>query len=76
MKYSEEQQRQNIEKVKGTMVKVRRDPESQYSGRVAEIVGYRPPLVWELDREIYGTRFHHDRNVRTLDGQRIESLID
>lgn len=75
------QQQANIEAVKGTVVKVRKatpmgEPVSEtWSTKTARIVNYHSPLVWELSQSIYGSEYHHDSHVRTLDGRRLSELV-
>lgn len=70
----EEQQLANVEAVKGTPVKVK-NPNGGWSKVKLHIVDYYSPLVWKLDHSIYGSEFHHDRHVRTLDGKRLHELV-
>ncbi len=67
--------RKNIEKARGTTVKVRRDEDDSWSTKTAEIIDYHPPFVWELSRSIYGSEYHIDNNVRTLGGRRLAVMV-
>lgn len=72
---TEAQQQKNIDAVKGVEVRVVFPDTGKQSRKTARIVGYHSPLVWELDTEIYGTRYHHDRYIRTLQGKQLAQLV-
>lgn len=76
MNYSEAQQAENVLKVIGVEVTLRRYLDQQ-KVKVAKIKAYRAPCVWELDREIGSpkSRFHSDGDVCLLSGERVGSLI-
>lgn len=74
--YSRQEQKENIEKVKGTEVQVLNEKTGKWSHKTAKVVDYWVPLVWELDRPIYGTEFHYCTNVRTVaEGKQLADLI-
>lgn len=72
---TEEQQQENIRKVIGTTVIVYNEKTDRWSRKTAKILNYCSPLVWKLDRSIYGWEYYHDNHVRTTDGRRLYELV-
>lgn len=69
------QQLANRAAVVGTWVRIWNEKTGTWSKKTARIVAYHPPLVWELDRSVYGTHYRADEHVQTLDGQRVSELL-
>ncbi len=70
-----EEQKANLAKVLGTIVHLFNPQTGMWSAQTRRITGYHSPLVWELNRPIYGTSFYADEQVRTVNGGRVAELL-